>query len=571
MSRRFLLVLATLTLAAASLGSASSSAAAVITPTRFDDPTPDGCEMDDCSLREAIIQANASAGPDEIVLAAGTYRLTITGSPEDLAASGDLDITRETLSITGAGKTSTVIDAGEDEVLNERVLHIGQFETGDPPNVSVSQLTITGGWANTSPELNGGGIYLEDGTLAVTDAGLIDNYGGQTGSGGGLGAEAATSATVTRVEIAENSTTTAGSAAGIALVQADVTIVDSVLHDNHAMFDGGAISAVSSTLTIRDTTISGNTSTDHGGGVALAGGTSTLDNVTITGNVADTNETADDDGGGLYVFSGAVTLRNSIVAGNEDRSPSGNQHEDCSGTVVSEGHNLIGNNEGCSFTPGPGDQVGSASSPIDPKLGPLADNGGPTPTHALVPSSPAIEGGDTVFPRSGGAGCDAADQRGASRIGTCDIGAYELVLCLGVPVNRVGGAAADVLTGSEGADSFLAQGGSDTVNGLGGDDAVCLGEGNDTADGGAGRDGMSGDAGNDTTRGGSGNDFQTGGSGNDRLSGGGGRDRLKGQAGKDKLKGQGGKDRMAGGGGRDTCTGGGGKDKAACEQEKKVP
>ena len=412
------------------------ASAAVISPTVFtDDNTVNG----NCTLREAIRAANentsidacptGNSGPDEIRLSAGTYRLTISGPAEDLAASGDLDITRDTLTIIGAGRPATVIDAGEEEGLAERVFHIGQFETGDLPIVSMSGLTITGGWANSPGQVSGGGIFLRDGAqVDLTDVRLIDNYGGESGSGGAIQAEPGV-VTLTRVEVADNSTTTAGSAAGIALINSSATIVESAIHDNRSMFYAGGIATFGSgELTIRDSTISGNTAVDDGGGLFLSGsGTASLDNVTVTGNVADSEADGNGEGGGIGRFGQPVSLRNTIVAENDDRSPSGNQPDDCFGTIGSEGHNLIGNDEGCTITPTTGDQIGTIGSPIDPKLAPIADNGGPTPTHALLPGSPAIDGGEAAPARSGGTGCDAADQRGAPRSGTCDIGAYELV------------------------------------------------------------------------------------------------------------------------------------------------
>src|SRR5205807_804026 len=96
------------------------------------------------------------------------------------------------------------------------------------------------------------------------------------------------------------------------------------------------------------------------------------------------------------------------------------------GTVNSLGHNLIGNNTGFSFSPIPRDLIGTASSPIEPVIIPLENNGGPTPTHALLMASPAIDAGDN-------SAAPGNDQRGLSRIldgngdnlAVIDIGAFE--------------------------------------------------------------------------------------------------------------------------------------------------
>jgi CSLREA domain-containing protein len=78
--------------------------------TRYDDPAPDGCLAADCSLREAVIAANVAADADRILLSGGTYRLTLAGSGEGDAATGDLDIKKD-LEILGLGANLTRIDA----------------------------------------------------------------------------------------------------------------------------------------------------------------------------------------------------------------------------------------------------------------------------------------------------------------------------------------------------------------------------------------------------------------------------------------------------------------------------
>jgi hypothetical protein len=91
---------------------------------------------------------------------------------------------------------------------------------------------------------------------------------------------------------------------------------------------------------------------------------------------------------------------------------------DCAGALTSAGHNVIGNDGGCTLAPAAADQIGTAGSPLDPKLGPLANNGGYSQTHALLGGSPAID--------TGGSTCASTDQRGFARpAGTaCDIGAF---------------------------------------------------------------------------------------------------------------------------------------------------
>ncbi len=159
-----------------------------------------------------------------------------------------------------------------------------------------------------------------------------------------------------------------------------------------------------------------------GGGVCNLSGRLELDECTFSDNLADY-------GGGVYNFQGTVTVRNSIIAGNGGlvRGPDvdmSSTAESGTGDVRSLGHNLIGNAAGMANrifgAADSGDIVGSAVQPIDPLLGPLADNGGPTPTLALLPGSPALDAGDPSYPES-------FDQRGSPRVAGAgmDIGAYE--------------------------------------------------------------------------------------------------------------------------------------------------
>ena len=339
-------------------------------------------------------------------------------------------------------------------------------------------------------------------------------------------------------------TTSRGAGGGILVTRGALTLTDSTISGNLADSWGGGIETRSGASTnVVNTTISGNRARHDGGGLDNSGGVMTLLNVTVTANVADAEQNFPG-GGGIGNFGGTTTLRSTLVAANTERR---GQTPDCynaiGGSLASQGQTLVGSTQGCDFTASAGDITG-----VDPKLAPLADNGGPTPTHALITGSPAL---------GKGAGCAKADQRGVPRTagGACDIGAYELVRCEGRIADRIGTNKDDRLTGTAGPDAFLLLSGRDKAFGLTGNDVFCGAGGNDRAYGGSGRDRIYGDTGKDRLKGGSGNDILVGGRGKDKLGGGSGRDRLRGD------------------GSDDSCNGGAGEADSAtgCESESRIP
>jgi CSLREA domain-containing protein len=496
----------------------------VIEPTTFADEFN---ASPPCSLREAIRSAftdmavggcPAGSGVDTVRLRAGVYQLSIAGPPEDLGVSGDLDIATQ-MTIDGVGAGVTVIDGGD----IDRVVHVGVPDFGSQPVVTMSGLTIRNG----TTDQEGGGMFV-DVTSSVTlrDVAVVDNVA--VGSGG---ISNAGTLTIERSTIAGNQAPDAVGGIGNDL-QGVLTVTDSAIVGNRvtgAGAGGGIRNDDDGRVTLTNVTLSGNDALGNGGGIssnADPGGFLHMNNVTIVGNRGGNTSVGSNSGGGIH-GEGEIELRNSIVAGNLDRSTTNPGH-DCAATITSLGHNIIGQDTGCDVTPASGDLIGTAGSPIDPKLGPLADNGGPTQTHALLAGSPALD--------SAGPGCPPSDQRGAPRTGTCDRGAYELAFCLDAVVNRVGTEGKDALRGTAGPDGFLGLGGNDRLRGLGGGDRVCAGAGKDTAAGGPGND------------------------------------RLLGEQGRDLLKGGAGKDRLVGGPGRDTCTGGPKRDRArSCETRKAIP
>jgi hypothetical protein len=179
-----------------------------------------------------------------------------------------------------------------------------------------------------------------------------------------------------------------------------------------------------------NSTISGNNALGSGGGLVVGSGSSAaLFNVTITDNTANADSDITGSGGGIRIAFGTVSFQNTIIAGNLNNAGSGTIHPDCSGTFDSLDYNLIQDTTGCTIN----GQTAHNLTGVDPLLGPLQDNGGPTLTHALTAGSPAIDAGDS-------SGCEdqngeelITDQRGfvrpvngnASPDVVCDIGAYE--------------------------------------------------------------------------------------------------------------------------------------------------
>lgn len=337
--------------------------------------------------------------------------------------------------------------------------------------------------------------------------------------------------TGTRVSFTGNhSSAGTGGGLNIASAVSPLALTDATFTGNTASGPGGAV-GTGGDVVATNLTVSGNSSGSNGGGINAIGAV-TVNGGTIVGNTADSDNNGSGVGGGLFVFDPS-TITNTILAGNTD--PSGpTPAPDCLGPVSSLGYTIIGTTGGCTYTAGTEDKVG-----VDPLLAPVADNGGPVPTQALLPGSPALEAGNPAPAGSGGTACAASDARGVPRSlgGRCDIGAYELVYCLDTAVNEVGTPGDDTLTGSDGPDGFLGFEGKDRLIGLKGNDRQCAGPGKDI------------------------------------LKGGAGKDRLRGEAQKDTLRGGGGNDRMAGGPGGDVCIGGGGKkDKGtSCKTKRGIP
>jgi len=336
------------------------------------------------SLRQAVYNAAARPGPDTITFATnGVIQLT-----------SDLILVNDTVTIAGPGA----------ELLSIRGNGTRSVFWLASGKLSILNLTIRDGRAPS----RGGGIAVIFGELVLDGITFTNNSAVE--NGGALDGPA----TIRRCVFAGNSSDTMN---GGAIRSGDsMLITDSTFYGNRAGLRGGAIYHDFGVLTMSNCTVSGNVANDHGGGISLAQGWSlNLRHSTISSNIANNDGIGIQDGGGVHNAFGVVSLSHTIIAGNVARNSS---QPDVSGAFSSGGFNLIGNT---TFT---GGWTSNDLTGIAPLLGPLRNNGGPTPTQYPLPGSPVINAGDPSF-----AGTGLTDQRGQPRVfsGRVDIGAVEFV------------------------------------------------------------------------------------------------------------------------------------------------
>jgi len=279
-----------------------------------------------------------------------------------------------------------------------------------------------------------GGAIGNYGTLSVTDSKFMGNTATYNGGGIDMGGIV----TVTNSTFISNTGLRGG---GINSYGGTLNVVGSSFISNIATYYGGGLANDASTTTVSGSTFSDNSSATFGGGMETsAPGSLTLINSTVSANHATT------DGGGLYwypgVGTGPIYVVNGTIANNVAGTEGGNIHvggvgvynasihvlntivgsgspNNCSGTLQSFGNNLENTNT-CGLT------TAGDKRDVNPKLGPLQDNGGATWTRALLFGSPAIDAGNDPD-------CPATDQRGVARpidgnrdgSAVCDIGAVE--------------------------------------------------------------------------------------------------------------------------------------------------
>jgi CSLREA domain-containing protein len=423
--------------------------------TRTDDPTPNGCNSGDCSLREAIIASNANPqGSNTIALQAATYELTLQGAGENGAATGDLDIgdgdnndQAPNVTILGVSADTTIIDAAG---LHDRIFDI--VDVG--AIVNLTQLTLQNGDAGAA---DGGAIAFGvnggfGSKVTFSDSRVIGNHAANGGAVRACCNAPNGSVNLLRTVFFDNSASADGGALYV-VNNIGFNIQDSTIDMNQAGNNGGGIftGSTSTVVSLVNSTLSNNEAGASGGGLFYQSGNPAVhaDNSTFSGNQATTgaavsmsgltdfrfrnvtitNNTSSGQGAGIYIPGGLTdsTIANSIVAHNISLSsiPSPDCFIETGVTAgfTSLGHNIFGGVASCSGLSGPGDLSGVG----DPGLGPLADNGGPTLTHLLLGGSPAFNHGNPAGCLDSDDVLFTEDQRGQSRPqdGICDSGSVE--------------------------------------------------------------------------------------------------------------------------------------------------
>ena len=384
--------------------------AATIEVTTTADPAVSSCPGPECSLREAV----AVSGEGEVIKLAGS-----SGSPDEYKLTqGHQIVVSTSLTITGNGTDASIIDGSAN--MNNRIMKVAGGI------VRIEGVKFTRGFDGADEGLEGcspcetirahGGGALYNAAVVELENVIFEGDGISSGqpTGGAIGN--AGTLDLRNVSFPEDN-----AAIGGALFSRGGTInAENVTFENDgtSAFDGGTVflTGGGNASFTNATVVGSGWSSSFGGGIDSSGSTLTLTNDTFSGNIRGALET--DTGGN-------TTVQNTILGSGF----SDNADFDCVGEGKGTNVNTttakaittdLGNNidqDGVCGLNASGDK-----SKVDPKLAPIADNGGLTPTQALLHGSPAIDAGSL-------SACPASDQRGVVHPQeSCDIGAFEAVL-----------------------------------------------------------------------------------------------------------------------------------------------
>ena len=404
------------------LASAASAEASTLTVNTTSDaaPTADECSGNpgDCSLRQAV---DAAQPGDTVQLPAGDYGLTL---------GTDIDVTKS-LTIEGDTTSDTTINGSQNSGTNEYGETARILQVDYPATVTIQNLTFTGGvderdarclnGCDSVLDADGGGaLFNNDADVTLDDVAFTGNV--SSAPIGGAVSTAYGTLTLNNVSFTNNSSGLAGAlfVRGGTVTGDGITFQD----DRTTCCEGGAAYLYGgATVTFQNTTVVDSAGLDGTPAIANGQAALTLDNDTLSDNPSD-----------IQTDTSATTTAENTIFGAEGGpacEPAGREDETNDGTtgaaITSDGGDNIDQGSSCALT------AASDFSTVDPRLLPIADNGGSTLTEALIAGSPAL--GDPAS-----LNCPAQDQRGVERPdGSCDIGAFEAIL-RGAPTATTGDA-----------------------------------------------------------------------------------------------------------------------------------
>lgn len=357
------------------------------------------------SLRQALANAAALPGPDTVTYPSGFAGLTHTLQSEFIIADND-PVTIDASNLAGG----LTLDAEQ----NSRHFHVQSGKT----------LTLRGlNLSNGSASGNGGSI-LNEGTLNLDRCHLIANAsttdGGAVHSTGILDAE--------NTAFAQNQS--GGLGGGISVFGGAADLLACTLSGNSSSNGGALFLDGDPEVALSHCTVSGNSSPAQfsTGGIVVISGDLLLEHCTVSENAGLGS------GGGLFIDAlASVEITSCLIAGNTDSGPA-DDILNSGGTLLTRGNSLIGNNQSVATQFPASPLIGTATAPVDARLAPLGNYGGPTQTMMPLPDSPAIDQSSPVN------SAFTTDQRGFPRLLGVrpDIGAVEgPVIIVTTPVDEL--------------------------------------------------------------------------------------------------------------------------------------
>jgi hypothetical protein len=412
--------LAAALLAALGIVPLAAQAATIIVTTAGDSGT-----AADCTLRQAIVSMNQGATTSTGCSGNGTFGASNTinfataafpnGGTNTITLAGGVLVSNVNLTIDATANGNVTIDAN----------HVSSvMKTAYGSSLNLSHLTLRNGNSAYGGGIDAGAITGGGSSIVMSNSTLSGNSA--TYKGGGISIGIGSSLLLKNSTLSGNSAPKGG---GI-YSNGPIALTDSTLSGNSASLGGGIFSnsgaAMAYSVTLTRSTLSGNSASNQGGGIRSYSNhvTVTLTNSTLSGNSAPV-------GAGICSTAGGLTLTNSTLSGNTATTSSGNSggiYIALAGTVFTANNSIIGGNtqpHGLDVNRYP-DAGANNLIAFNPKLSPLADNGGPTQTMLPQQDSGVINAiSCTNAPPTDQRGMIRPDPASSNMATPCDAGAVE--------------------------------------------------------------------------------------------------------------------------------------------------